>query len=156
MFLWAIYIFPRSVCLFCCRKIGGPIVGIYKSLTQISECGNWDWGRAVSFLGVLKLYFLCSVGLFRSTTKHLNSKNVFFNIIPQEVWEYSFLYWHLYCRYTLNKINTIPLLFTHWKCGTDSKNFSPYYVRISQLHGGQMNERERNILTNSINRKEWD
>jgi hypothetical protein len=27
-------IFPRSVCLFCCRKIGGPIVGIYKSLTE--------------------------------------------------------------------------------------------------------------------------
>ncbi len=23
--------FPRLVCLFCCRKIGGPIVGIYKS-----------------------------------------------------------------------------------------------------------------------------
>ncbi len=34
MFLWAIYIFPWSVCLFCCRKIGGPIVGIYKSLTE--------------------------------------------------------------------------------------------------------------------------
>ncbi len=29
MFLCAIYIFPGSVCLFCCRKIGGPIVGIY-------------------------------------------------------------------------------------------------------------------------------
>ncbi len=24
-FRWAIYIFPRSVFLFCCRKIGGPI-----------------------------------------------------------------------------------------------------------------------------------
>ncbi len=32
MFLWAIYIFPQSVCLFCFRKIGGLIVGIYKSL----------------------------------------------------------------------------------------------------------------------------
>ncbi len=27
-------IFPRSVCLFCCRKICGPILGIYKSLTD--------------------------------------------------------------------------------------------------------------------------
>ncbi len=38
MFLWAIYIFPPSVCLFCCRKIGGLIIGIYKSLT----C-TWMW-----------------------------------------------------------------------------------------------------------------
>jgi hypothetical protein len=29
-----IYIFPRSVCLFCCRKTGGPIVGIYKTITD--------------------------------------------------------------------------------------------------------------------------
>ncbi len=27
-------IFPRSVCLFCSRKICGPILGIYKSLTR--------------------------------------------------------------------------------------------------------------------------
>ncbi len=32
--LWAIYIFPRLVSLFCCIKIGGPIVGIYKSQTH--------------------------------------------------------------------------------------------------------------------------
>ncbi len=38
MFLCAIYIFPPSVCKFCCRKIGGPIVGIYKSLRD-----TWMW-----------------------------------------------------------------------------------------------------------------
>jgi hypothetical protein len=27
--LWEIYIYPGSVCLFCCRKIYGPILGIY-------------------------------------------------------------------------------------------------------------------------------
>ncbi len=27
------FIFPRLVCLFCCRKTGGPIVEIYISLT---------------------------------------------------------------------------------------------------------------------------
>ncbi len=27
-------IFPRAVCIFCCRKIAGPIVEIYKSLTN--------------------------------------------------------------------------------------------------------------------------
>ncbi len=32
--LW-IYIFLRSVCLFCCREIAaGPNVGIYRSLTE--------------------------------------------------------------------------------------------------------------------------
>ncbi len=42
MFLWAIYIFSGSVCLFWCRKIGGPIVGIYKLLpdTLIVEIGT--------------------------------------------------------------------------------------------------------------------
>ncbi len=38
MRLWAIYIFPGSVCLFCCRKIRGPILGIYKSLID-----TWMW-----------------------------------------------------------------------------------------------------------------
>ncbi len=36
--VWAIYIFPRSVCLFCCWKIGGPTVGINRSLTEA-----WIW-----------------------------------------------------------------------------------------------------------------
>jgi hypothetical protein len=34
-----------------CSKIGGPIVGIYKSLT-VHECRNWERSRAVSFLGI--------------------------------------------------------------------------------------------------------
>jgi hypothetical protein len=38
MYLRAIYIFPRSVRLLCSSKIGGPIVGIYKSLTY-----TWMW-----------------------------------------------------------------------------------------------------------------
>ncbi len=38
MFLWEIYIFIWSVYLFCCRKIGGPNVGIYRSLTD-----TWMW-----------------------------------------------------------------------------------------------------------------
>ncbi len=37
-FLWAIYKFPWSVCLLCCRKIGGLNVGIYRSLTD-----TWMW-----------------------------------------------------------------------------------------------------------------
>ncbi len=38
MCMWAIYIFQRSICLFCCRKICGPILEIYKSLTD-----TWMW-----------------------------------------------------------------------------------------------------------------
>ncbi len=34
MFLWAIYIFPGSIHLFCCSNIGRPILGIYKLLTD--------------------------------------------------------------------------------------------------------------------------
>jgi hypothetical protein len=60
MFLWAIYIFPRSVCLFCCRKIGVPSVRIYSiARSQIHECGSWDWGLAIPFLGIHKSKFLC-------------------------------------------------------------------------------------------------
>ncbi len=54
IYLWAIYIFPGSVCLFCCSQIGKPILGIYKSLTSTHECRTWERGRAVSFLGIHK------------------------------------------------------------------------------------------------------
>ena len=36
-----IYIFSRSVCIFCCRKIGGLMVRIYKPLT---DTGMWKLG----------------------------------------------------------------------------------------------------------------
>jgi hypothetical protein len=42
-------------------KIGGPIVGIYKS-REVHECGNWEQGRAVSFLGTHKSDLVCSAG----------------------------------------------------------------------------------------------
>ncbi len=60
MFLCAIYRFPRSVCIFCYKKIGGPIVGIYKSLT---DPWMWKWvsGCEISFLGIHNSKFLCSV-----------------------------------------------------------------------------------------------
>ncbi len=38
IYLWEIYIFPALVCIFCCREICGPILGIYKSLTD-----TWMW-----------------------------------------------------------------------------------------------------------------
>jgi hypothetical protein len=41
MYLLAIYIFPGSVCLFCCSQIGRPIWE-YINRSQIHECRNWD------------------------------------------------------------------------------------------------------------------
>ncbi len=38
MYLWAIYVFPGSVRLFGCSKIGRLILGIYKTLTD-----TWVW-----------------------------------------------------------------------------------------------------------------
>ncbi len=66
MCLWGIYIFSQSVCLFCCRKICWPILGIYRSFTD-TNCGNWDWGRAIPFLGKHKWDFRCS-----ACTAHLS------------------------------------------------------------------------------------
>ncbi len=51
-YLWAIYIFPGSVCLFGCRKIGRPILGIYKSL--IHEFGNWEIEHFISVLEITR------------------------------------------------------------------------------------------------------
>ncbi len=53
MYLWAIYIFPQSVCL------GSMWDNINRSKTH--ECGNWERGRAVSFLRKYVLNFWYSV-----------------------------------------------------------------------------------------------
>ncbi len=49
MWLLEIYILPQSVCLFCWRKIGGPILGIYKSLTSTRMWKLGLRGRAIPF-----------------------------------------------------------------------------------------------------------
>ncbi len=61
MFLWAIYIFLLSVCLFCWRKIGGPNVGIIRSLTEIGT----EAAQFLPFLWIPKSKFLCSVQIQR-------------------------------------------------------------------------------------------
>jgi hypothetical protein len=60
MCLWAMYMFPWSVCLFFLRKICGPILEIYKSLSGTCVCANWDWSRAVPRKGINKLDLPCS------------------------------------------------------------------------------------------------
>ncbi len=59
MCLWAIFIFPGPVCLFCCRKFVDRSWEYIKR-SKTLECGNWDWGHAIPFLGIHKWNFRCS------------------------------------------------------------------------------------------------
>ncbi len=60
MCLWANYIFPRWVCLFCWRKyVDWSWEYINRSKTH--EGGNWGWGRAIPIKGVYKRTCRCSV-----------------------------------------------------------------------------------------------
>ncbi len=59
MRLWAIYIFPRSICLFCWRKYVDRSWD-YINRSQTHECWNWSWGRAIPRKGIHKWNFRCS------------------------------------------------------------------------------------------------
>jgi hypothetical protein len=43
---------PRIGPHISCSRIGRSFVGIYKSLTETHECGNWDCGSAIPVLGI--------------------------------------------------------------------------------------------------------
>ncbi len=52
---------PRIVCLFCCRKICGPILGTYKSLTDTRV---WKLGPLNFFSGNTYMGFSLQCGVF--------------------------------------------------------------------------------------------
>ncbi len=52
IYLWEIYIFSGSVCLFCCWSWE------YINHSQTHEWGNWDWGRAIPRKEIHKWDFL--------------------------------------------------------------------------------------------------
>ncbi len=57
--LWANFIFPRWVCLFCWRKyVDWSWEYINRSKTH--ECGNWGWVRAIPRKGIYKRNCRCS------------------------------------------------------------------------------------------------
>ncbi len=51
MLLWAIYIFPGSVHIFPPAEKADPSWE-YIIRSQTHECGNWDWGPDIPFLGI--------------------------------------------------------------------------------------------------------
>ncbi len=69
MCLWAIYILPRWVCLFCWRKyVDWSWEYINRSKTH--ECGNWGLGHAIPRKRIYKRNCRCSVwgerGLYKN------------------------------------------------------------------------------------------
>jgi hypothetical protein len=62
MCLWAISIFPWSICLLCCRKYVAWSWE-YVNRSQTHECGNWDWCRAIPRKGIHKCDFRCSTAM---------------------------------------------------------------------------------------------
>ncbi len=75
IYLWEIYIFPGSVCLFCCREICGPILGIYNFLPY-----KWMWKLVLrprnSQKRNTKWDFPCSV-LYCNLAANLKTSNSF-------------------------------------------------------------------------------
>jgi hypothetical protein len=93
MCLWAINIFPGSVHIFPTAKKADPSWE-YIIRSQTHECGNWDWGPDIPFLGIFvsnfrhfvfavqEGVFLCPVG--GSVNLHIGRNNVvIFSLDPK-------------------------------------------------------------------------
>ncbi len=63
MCLWANYIFPPSICLFCCRKYVDRSWE-YKNRSQTHECRNWDLDRTIPRKGIHICDFCWSAYVF--------------------------------------------------------------------------------------------
>ncbi len=72
MCLWTIYIFhshDRSAYSATGKYRRTDPGSIYINRSQTHECGNWDWGHAIPFLGTHKWNFRCSALLLFSLVK---------------------------------------------------------------------------------------
>jgi hypothetical protein len=72
MRLWAIYIFPPKIgvpILFCWRKYVDRSWD-YINRSQIHECWNWGWGRAIPRKVIHKWNFPCSASRRRHRVDH--------------------------------------------------------------------------------------
>ncbi len=78
MRLGEIYIFPRSVSLFCWRKYVDRW-WVYINRSQTHECWNWGWGRAIPRKGIHKGDFRCSVYYKLKKPKGRKVRNLIFH-----------------------------------------------------------------------------
>ncbi len=92
MCLWAIFIFPRWICLFC-GMIYVDRSWEYINRSQTHECGNWDWGRAIPRKGIHKWDFRCSA-LFTSSFFPSNFSH------PCSIWQRQVAIWNFSPRHT--------------------------------------------------------
>jgi hypothetical protein len=85
MCLWAIYIFPGSVHISSCSRIGRPIGGIYKSLTDTWMCKLGPRG-AIPLLGMFASNFrYCVLAVYYFWTI-LISCDCLFKVKHYHVW----------------------------------------------------------------------
>ncbi len=63
MCLWPLYLFPPSGLPILQENMWTDPGNIYVNRSQTHECGIWDWGRAIPFLGIHNWDFRCSVCL---------------------------------------------------------------------------------------------
>ncbi len=75
MCLWANYIFPWWVCLFC-WKIYVDWSWEYINRSKAHECGNWGWGCAIPRKGIYKRNCRCSVVRITCTNPYWTSITV--------------------------------------------------------------------------------
>ncbi len=122
MCLWAIYILPGSVHIFPPAEMVAPSWE-YIIRSQTHECGNWDWGPDIPFLGIFasnfRLFFCsvrCDIALQPMWRYcHCCSASAPLNIATN-LKKYSFLFPYSPYRYTAVAVLHLPLQL-RWRQG---------------------------------------
>ncbi len=118
MNLWANYILPRWVCLFCWRKYVDRSRE-YINRSQTHECGNWGWGRAIPRKGIYKRNCRCSVqqGIISQKLSCINFRKAKKMEDGVSVCSYTFLYVEVRFQKCINIISWYwcPVIETFWK-----------------------------------------